>query len=156
MDDAANELKHFQKHQEFLAILHKEGCEYGRMNEKALETLREDYKSDLGSVRSGQKMFVEDIFPKMQEGIREAKAHSQTAMDSIKKAEKAVDRMNKYMVGLFISLFLMVAATVWSGIAKLGQDSKNQIETATYLSELTRTMTALEARLHQIPQGGTR
>jgi hypothetical protein len=88
----------------------------------------------------------------LKETIGELWTSNKSSIEIIARAEKAVDRMDKYVIGLFVSLLLMVAATVWGNLAKLGQDSKNQIETASYLKTLSDTIATLETKLNKIPE----
>jgi hypothetical protein len=152
MTEGISELDHIKHHDNFIQQLHSKGCEYGRTTWNETKKLEADYKSDLGSVRAGQNLFINEIFPKMQDGVRDAKQNTEAALAAVKEAKKAVVDMRKSMWAIFVSLFLMVAATIWGNLAKLGQDSRNQVETASYLKELTLAMTALESRLNRPPQ----
>jgi hypothetical protein len=84
------------------------------------------------------------------------KAAEETRKDNIDFKKSVSAEFRNVMLGVCVSLLLMVAATVWGNLAKLGQDSKNQVETASYLEKLSLAMSTLERRLNQIPENSRR
>jgi hypothetical protein len=162
-DSAERQLEHLKQHEGFVCQLNEKGCEFGRKTMTELKNVEDDYKSYFKSVKAGQELFANEIFPKMQEGVREAKEVAKDANSKIEKSEKIAGDckdiledykkdMAKWGWGIIGSLLLMVAATIWGSATKLYQDNRNQVETAAYLASLTRTMTALEQRLNTPPQ----
>lgn len=130
------------------------GCEWSKGQHAVINKTFDDMKMRYDSKVGDAQTIAECVryqCEKLKENFNKIEILTINSVGESKRATKAVDKMNKIITGLFISLFLMVAATVWGSLAKLGQDSKNQDQTVEYLKKLTLVMTFLEQRLYQLP-----
>lgn len=97
------------------------GCEFGRSDATRLDTLEADYKSELISVKAGQKLFVEDIFPQMKDDVKEAGAHVKIALETVAEMKKNNSLLIYTIIGA-------VMVQLWVGVMKLRQDAENQTQ----------------------------
>jgi len=103
------------------AARNERGCEFGRSDAMRLNVLEEDYKSELISVKAGQKLFTEDIFPKMKEEVKDAGVH-------VKIATETVAEMKKNNSLLVFTIMGAVIVQLLLGVLKLKQDAENQTQ----------------------------
>lgn len=150
------------KFDEILKDLNENGTEYSRMLKKDLDVMRENAtrdfeeiwsftKSKLVSVEQGQKLFYENIFPRLMNKIelavkmaRDSAQCTSESFDTVKDAKKEFDDRLKLAEAfvrdsrvLLMWFFVTVAVAVLSvGGAKLYQDWINQNQTVNYLNKL--------------------
>lgn len=150
------------KFDEVLKDLNENGTEYSRMLKKDLDVMRENAtrdfeeiwsftKSKLVSVEQGQKLFYENIFPRLMNKIelavkmaRDSAQCTSESFDTVKDAKKEFDDRLKLAEAfvrdsrvLLMWFFVTVAVAVLSvGGAKLYQDWINQNQTVNYLNKL--------------------
>lgn len=154
---------------EVLSELHQRGTEYSRRLATEIENDRERVtkelediwsysKSKLISIEAGQKMFYEEILPKLLEKIditvgmtRDAAGHAAqvvktgiTMEKEARRAEKAAHRAeNALHAGNWqtAGIIIAISLAVLTGGFKLWQDWKNQNQTIAYLKALNSGVT---------------
>lgn len=145
-----------EKFDEILTDLHQRGTEFSRSLAKEVETMKanttreiEDIwswsKSKLVSIEQGQKMFYDEIFPKLMNKIevavgmsRDSATCTAAALKSVEHAEGFVKDSRKYILVLMTGLFLALLPMSVASIIKLVQDHNNQVETVSYLKKLNQ------------------
>ena len=133
---------HRKFHDEFAEKINSIGCRWGSLQIQRLnddtQNMKADYKSHYVSLETSMKMFVESILPNMQEKTRLASEKSVEALDSLKRAEKVVERMekktDKWTWGLVITMFVVIATQTFTSLSKINQDTNNQMRTEKIMS----------------------
>jgi len=154
-----------EKFDEVLQELNENGTEFARLLAKEVENMRVNtkkelenvwsfVKSKLVSIEQGQKLFYDEIFPKLTNKIEVAismardsasctaaclesnKEAKQMIKESSARAEKFVAESRRILYGLVIALILLVLPISVASVWKLIQDYYNQKQTVSYLEKL--------------------
>lgn len=133
------------------------GCFHGNLDRQRLSSEVERLGSYYGSVKAGQELFINDIFPKMKESVEESKEIARNskkdivmsanmieeARECVKESKKSVNTMVCAFLG---GLLLLVATNVYYGSAKLSQDSDNQNRLEEHLIKMDKRLCDLEKK----------
>jgi hypothetical protein len=148
-----DESEHHKAHALNMEKLNKDGCEKGRRLEDRINYIESDYKSELVSIRSGQQLFHDDIFPKMQQAVQEAKELAEStdlqvgaASAAARRCETSVDNSQKENRGLMRGFIISIVLLLLASVGKIWQDKVNQDQTSGYLSKLSESMNGLKDR----------
>lgn len=132
---------------------------------KEIENIWSYTKSKLVSIEQGQKLFYDDIFPKIINKVEVAVKMSRDAALCTVEARKSADDARVYLrasiIVIVVAFIGIVGTTVWNGISqggklkaqvdnqgemitalkdKLKQDADNQSETVEMLMKLHKTL----------------
>lgn len=145
-----------EKFDGILTDLHNKGTEYSRNLAKEVEVMKGNTtkeidniwswsKSKLVSIEQSQKLFYEEIFPKLTNKVvvavdmaRDSATCTAAALKSVERSEGFVKDSRKYILILMSGLFLALLPMSVASIIKLVQDHKNQVETVSYLKQLNK------------------
>jgi hypothetical protein len=145
-----------EKFDEILTDLHQRGTEFSRSLAKEVEAMKanttkeiEDIwswaKSKLVSIEQGQKLFYDEIFPKLMNKVgvavdmaKDSATCTAAALKSVEKSEKFVNDSRKYILILMAGLFTALLPVSIASVVKLFQDHNNQVETISYLKKLNK------------------
>lgn len=103
-------------------------------------------KSDLVSVKHGSKLIAEELIPKQNEKISLAITYSKDAIQCTAEANKAAQKAvlvlqesqkdnKKFLIGLWVSLFLMVGTSIYTHSLTVTKDTVNQVQLVKYLEK---------------------
>lgn len=107
-----------------------------------MDNLELDYKSELVSVKTGQKLFIETIIPNMRESIRSTETKTDEASKAAVRAEKKAghidERIDAFGWRVMVGIILIVLTQIIATWFKINQDSENQKQTVAFLMALSR------------------
>jgi hypothetical protein len=169
-----------ERFDEIVRDLNDNGTEFARSLEQEIESMREStkkefkniwsyMKSKLVSIEQGQKLFYDDIFPKILSKVEVAVKMARDAALCTVEARKSADDARVYLrasiIVIVVAFIGIVGTTVWNGISqggklktqvdnqgkmitalndKLRQDADNQTETVKILEKLHKTLERLK------------
>ena len=151
------ELAHSKIHTQFEQHLNDKGCEFGRLSREKQTNYEIHNESNVVSIKMSQDLFCNEIFPKMQESVREAKDMIKETQTLVEKANtaaecsaKSASDTKKDMWGLVLTLIgavlLLLVVNGVTAVAKYNQDATNQNRTESILKGLaTKLNIPLEA-----------
>lgn len=106
-----------------------------------------EQKSDLISIKQGQNIFLNEIFPNIKNKVDASiKVATQSCVES-NEARKSADRAEdntrdsrKLVITLIVGLIMSILTIGIPSFLKLAQDKNNQTETVEYLKKLSESL----------------